>query len=120
MLESVTVPRYGRRWITFDVTDAVVEWMNGGDHQESHIDNEVSYEINPDIVHPYPNLGLVVEVEDERESRLDAAEYLSLRNCSGDDRGTMKIMKLQGDPSGRLLPHVDLVLSVSAAGGPLL
>ena len=97
MLESVTVPRFGRRWITFDVTDAVVEWMNGGDHHhESHIDNEVSYEVNPemgdpsasDLAHPYPNLGLVVEVEDERESRLDAAEYLSLRNCSGDDRGT--------------------------------
>ena len=94
MLDSVTVPRYGRRWITFDVTDAVVEWMNGGKHESSHIDNEVSYEIDPeigdaDIVHPYPNLGLVVEVEDEREDRLDAAEYLSLRNCSGDDRGTL-------------------------------
>ena len=97
MLDSVTVPRYSRRWITFDVTDAVVEWMNGGDHQQSHVDNEVSYEVDPEIgdasasdfTHPYPNLGLVVEVEDERESRLDAAEYLSLRNCSGDDRGTL-------------------------------
>ena len=100
MLESVTVPRYGRRWLTFDVTDAVVEWMNNGgaisEHHESHSNNEVvSYEDNPEngeasvseYVHTYPNLGLVVEVEDERESRLDAAEFLSLRNCSGDDKG---------------------------------
>ena len=100
MLESVTVPRYGRRWLTFDVTDAVVEWMNNGGaisgHIESHSINEVvSYEDNPESVdapasdysHAYPNLGLVVEVEDERESRLDAAEFLSLRNCSGDDKG---------------------------------
>ena len=107
MLESVTVPRYGRRWLNFDVTDAVVEWMNnGGDasnsnfhnHYSSTDNNVVSYEENPesgdasasDFVHAFPNLGLVVEVEDERESRLNAAEFLALRNCSGEDNGTKK------------------------------
>ena len=104
MLESVTVPRYGRRWLTFDVTDAVVEWMNGGvaaasssfnSHHGSLSNNDVSHEydlqngdeFSSDLVHPFPNLGLVVEVEDERESRLDAAEFLALRNCTGDDKG---------------------------------
>ena len=101
MLESVTVPRFGRRWLTFDVTPAVVEWMKGEgtngvrNHQggEIHDDDNDSYGFNPefdnasDFVHAFPNLGLVVEVEDELESRLDAAELLALRNCSKDDKG---------------------------------
>ena len=112
MLESVTVPRYGRRWLTFDVTDAVVEWMSGGvaaaaaasssfnSHHGGLSNNDVSHEDDPqngdesssDLVHPFPNLGLVVEVEDERESRLDAAEFLALRNCTGDDKGKTNLM----------------------------
>ena len=110
MLESVTVPRYGRRWLTFDVTDAVVEWMSGGvaaaasssysNHHGTLSNNDVSHEDDPrnadesssDLVHPFPNLGLVVEVEDERESRLDAAEFLALRNCTGDDKGKTNLM----------------------------
>ena len=100
MLESVTVPRFGRRWLTFDVTPAVVEWMKGGEaigfrnHQSDvNVDDNASYGVHTefdnasDLVHAFPNLGLVVEVEDELESRLDAAEFLALRNCSEDNKG---------------------------------
>jgi hypothetical protein len=59
MLDSKMVPRYGSRWLSFDVLSAVTAWQDK----------------------PASNLGLVIEVEDEEMNRRNAFHFVRPINC---------------------------------------
>ncbi len=74
MLDSVTVPRFSRRWLAFDVLPAVKEWSRPRERGHGHGN--------------WANLGLIVEVESAGMRRLAAEEYIVLRNCTVGSEGT--------------------------------